>query len=237
MGNPHDPHATLASLKRTGALITACAFVLSGACGFSSSSDSSTATTEPGEIGAGLNAPTTGAPVTQAPATTAAQAPAAADPCKTRPTSSTVTRDDRIKLTLSVSRVCASKGDDIGLSLVVTNTSSSVIHYDPNQLTVFVIRAPQGEQRRRWEDDDCATRTSEIKRAQDIAPGASITLNNTYPAPASVGSRESCRRLEGGDYEVHATILVCDESYQDGYCDTAKDTQYTATPVRITVSG
>jgi hypothetical protein len=231
VGDPHDPHATLARLKRVGVIGLACLLALSGACGGGSSDEQP----EPGGVGAGLQARTTLTGVTQPSATT--RVTAAADPCATKPTSTSVVRDNRLKMVLSVSGVCFDSAADIGLSLVVTNTSSSVIHYDPNQLTVFAIRAPRGEQKRRWEDDDCATRTAEKKRALDLAPGASVTLATTYPAPANVADRDSCRRLETGDYEVQATLLVCDESYEDGYCDTAKDTQYQADPLTITLRG
>ena len=219
-------------MKRLGVLITALVLVVSGACGKFSSSDSasdSTDTTQADEIGAGLDVAPTQPVVTRPGAVTTAPV-AAADPCKTMPSSSTVTHDNRIKLVLSVSGVCFKHSDNIALRLVVTNTSGSVIHYDPNQITVFTIKAPQGEQKRRWEDDDCATHTADIKGARDIAPGASVTLTTTYP------TGEACRRLETGAYEVQATFLVCDESYDSGYCDTAKDTQYRADPVTITLS-
>ncbi|MDP1794466.1 MAG: hypothetical protein Q8K63_10055 [Acidimicrobiales bacterium] len=220
--------------KRRGVLVTAFVLVLatSGACGKFSSSDSandSTDTTEAGEVGAGLGVPSTQPLVTRPGAVTTA-APVAADPCKTKPSSSTATRDNRLKLVLNVSGVCFKQADNIGLSLVVTNITSSVVHYDPNQLTIFTIKAPQGEQKRRWEDDDCAGRTAERKRALDLAPGASVTLSTTYPMT------ESCRRLETGSYDVQAVFLVCDDGYDSGYCDTAKDTQYTAQPVNITLS-
>lgn len=235
MGNPHDSDATLTGLKRSGVLVVALALVLAG-CGKFSSSDSksSTSTTAAGEIGGGLGIDTTQPAVTQAgPAPTAA----AADPCTTKPRSSAVVRDDRLKLALNVSGVCFKHSDDFTVSLVVTNTSSEVVHYDPNQRTVFTIKAPAGEQKRRWEDSQCQTRTADIKPARDLAPGASVTLTATYPAAKDLSNRETCRRLETGDYEVQATFLVCDASYQDGYCETAKDTQVQADPVTITLAG
>jgi hypothetical protein len=221
-------------LKRSGALLLAVAFLLTG-CGKFSSSDgkSATNTTEPGEVGAGLGVPTTQPVVTRpAPTTTAA-----VDPCKTKPRSTTAVRDNRIKMVLSVTGVCFKHADDFGLSLVITNTSSAPIHYDPNQITVFTIKAPQGEQKRRWEDDDCDPPSSGgHEPALTLAPGASVTLSTTYPAPGNATDRESCRRLETGGYDVQAEFLVCDESYVDGYCDISKDTQYRADPVNITLT-
>ncbi len=231
-------------MKRLGVLVIALALVSAG-CGKFGSSDSKSAsssdTTAAGEVGAGLGVDTTRPYVTRPGVTTQPGAPqsrttAPVDECKTKPTSSTAAYDNRIKMVLSVSRVCAAHADDIGLSLVVTNTSSEVIHYDTNQLTIFTIKAPIGEQKRRWEDDDCKTGTAEKRRAADLAPGASITLGTTYPAPKDVATRETCRRLETGGYDVQALFLVCDASYQDGYCDIAEDTQYKANPVNITLT-
>lgn len=146
-------------------------------------------------------------------------------------------RDNRLKMTLSVTGVCFKHSDDFTMSLVVTNTSSTPIHYDANQTNFFTVRAPAGEQKRRWEDDDCVPSTGNgQKTALTLAPGASATFTAVYPADKSVGKRESCRRLETGGYDVHATFLVCDESYEDGYCDIAKDTQYKADPVNITLT-
>lgn len=230
--------------RNRGFLVIALALaLLLSACGKFSSSDSdrsaSSGTTEPGEVGAGLGVASTQPLVTRAGAVTTAapSAPAATDPCKTKPSSTTVTRDSRLKMVLNVSGVCFKRADNIGLSLVVTNTSSQTINYDANQRNFFTIRAPQGEQKRRWEDDDCVPPTGDgQKRALTLAPGATVKFETLYPAPQSVANRESCRRLETGDYDVHATFLVCDESFQDGYCDIAKDTQYRADPVNITLA-
>lgn len=219
---------------RSGVLVLALALLLSGCSKFSSSDGKSTTkTTEAGEVGAGLGVEPTQPVVTRPGVTTTA----AADPCTTKPRSTTVVRDNRLKMVLNVSGVCFKHADDIALSLVVTNTSSAPIHYDPNQVTMFTIKAPTGEQKRRWEDTNCVPPTGGgHEPALTIAPGQSVTFSDTYPAPKSVSDRESCRRLQTGGYDVQAELLVCDESYVDGYCDISKDTQFRADPVNITLS-
>ncbi len=240
MGNRDDPHATLARLKFWGirssriALAVALALLL-GACGRFSSSDSTdtSATTAPGEIGAGLTVPA--APTTVA-GTKATTTLAKAKCPNTDPTSE-IRYDRGIAIELTVSTLCPAHASDIGFTMKVTNTSSEGVHYDVNQAQFFTIRAPRGEQKRRWEDTDCARPTGDRnKPAATLAPGATITITGMYPAPPSVTNREACRRLETGNYDAGGVFLVCDDAaYTDGYCDIAKDTQFFAQPVRITL--
>ena len=241
MGNPDGSHATLTCLNwgrsSTSRIAALVALALFGACGHfgSSGSAKTTDTTTPGEIGAGLSLHTT---PTNAPTTTAKGRTVPSDsPCGPTHRGSEIAYGEGIKLAFTVSTICPVHADDITFSLTVTNTSSSVVHYDSSQFRYFTLKAPRGEQRRRWEDTDCHTPPrSEPKPASSLAPGQSLTITGIYPAPASESSRESCRRLEVGAYDAQGEFDVCGAAaYTDGYCDTAKDTQYFAEPIRVTV--
>ncbi len=226
-------------MKRLGPILL-CALFLLTACGKFSSKDASDATTIP-EIGGGLNVPTspTHAPTTTS-TTTKAKAPGATtadDLCPTKAPSSEITYENRVKIAMKTSRTCAAHKDDITFTMTVTNVSKDAVHYDANQLLRFTVRAPASEQKHRWEDDDCVTAPSDRnKKALTLNAGEGASFTSVYPGPVDFAQRETCRKLDTGLYEVHGVFLVCDESYQDGYCDITKDTQYQGDPIRITLS-
>ena len=206
VGDPHDPHATLARLTTRSAgrarisLIVALALVFGGCGRFSSSSSSeSSGTTVPGEIGVGLTVPTS--PTTSSPARAATTQPASR--CAHSDPTSEIRYDRGLTIELTVTPLCPAHADDIRLTMKVTNTSGSAIRYDVNQTQFFTIKAPRGEQKRRWEDTDCNKPTGGgDKPAATLAAGASVTIAGTYPAAAGVANREMCRRLELGAYDA-----------------------------------
>lgn len=211
------------------------------ACGkFSSSGDGASATTtEPGEIGGSLRVPATAPPVTT---TTVAARPAAsatttkASGCPTKTPSSEIAYHD-LKIVMNTSATCAAHKDDLTFTMTITNLSTGPLHYDANQLLRFTVLAPLGEQKHRWEDDDCVTPPKDRTRpALTLSPGDSISFSSLYPGPSDFTNREACRKLDGGTYEVHGVFLVCEASYQDGYCNISKDTQYQGDPIPITLS-
>lgn len=240
MGNSHSAHATLARLKRQLILGLAVVFALPvtlGACG-GGGDKKSTATTllGGGDVGSDLAVPTTPAP-TVAPVTTAAPVTASGPACPRTSGSSEIVFESGLKLALSVSKTCPKVGEDITLTLNVTNGSNAVVHYDPNQAQMFTIKAPPGEQRPRWEDDDCNPPTGDRnKPAVSINAGQTTTFKTTFPGPAGAATREKCRKLVAGSYDAMALLLVCEgAAYVDGYCDLSKDAQYNAEPVRLTL--
>jgi hypothetical protein len=138
---------------------------------------------------------------------------------------------------LTSSKLCPQHADDVELTMTVTNISGASVHYDQNQVQFFSINPPRGEGRGRWEDDDCANLPADRQKpAATLNAGQSLTLKALYPGNKDVTTREKCRKLEVGEYEVNALVLVCEgDSYVDGYCNFEKDVQYKAAPVRITV--
>jgi hypothetical protein len=207
---------------------------MTGACG-KFSSGKAAPTTLLGGVGAQLTVP----PTAPAPTTTAKPAPTTVPPpkCPYTDPSSEIVYGNRIKLDLTVSILCPKHSDDIGFTMKVTNVSTQVVHYDKNQSQFFSLLAyPQGTGRIRWEDTNCQPATGNgTTPAGDLAPGATLMFTGLYPGPKSEADREKCRRLEAGGYSANALFLVCDSSYNDGYCDITKDTQFTAQPVRIDV--
>ena len=237
MGNPHDPHATLARLKRVLGLLCVTALVFTGACcHFGSSKSSPTTLLGDGEqIGGGLTTSATAAPTT----TTAAKVTTTAPPkCMYSDPTSEIVYGNRIKMNLTTTPLCPQHATDITFKLVVTNVSNAVVHYDRNQNQFFSLLAyPQGSGRIRWEDANCQPRVSDgTTTAGNLGPGASITFDGLYPGLKSAPDREKCRRLEAGGYSANAVFLTCDgAAYTDGYCDISKDTQFQAAPILLNV--
>jgi hypothetical protein len=226
-------------LKSRGVILCVIAGVLLSGCGkFSSSNGSATPTTAPGEIGAGLTVSTTAGP---AATTTTARAASGSAPgaaaCPHSQSSSDITYANAVRVQLHVAALCPAHADDIALTMTVTNTSSALIHYDPNQEVIFSITAPRGQNKPRWQDNYCATPAADThKPALNLAAGQSVTFTSLYPGPTATANRETCRKLEIGDYEANALFLVCGQtSYQDGYCSTSEDTQYAAQAIPLTV--
>ncbi|MEY2397521.1 MAG: hypothetical protein QOJ00_695 [Actinomycetota bacterium] len=210
------------------------------ACGRFSSKHANSPTSEPGEIGGGFvqlsNPTTTVAATTTKPTTRSAPTTATeTSGCDTRNANS-LFNDGRLKIAMTTSSTCPAHRDDITFTMAVTNVSSTAVHYDANQLLRFSVRAPAGQSRRRWEDDDCATPPADrTKPALDLQPGQSVSFASLYPGPKDFANREACRTLEVGAYEVRGVFLVCDASYQDGYCNISQDTQVEAAPIPITL--
>ncbi len=208
-------------------------------CGFFGS-DESTPTTLLGEgdaVGAALTVPTTAAVATTA--ATAATATTAV-PCPNKDRISEIEYGGRVRIALTVvGSLCPPKAADISMSMKVTNISATPFHYDKNQAQFFsLLPYPTGSGRVRWEDIHCQPPSRDRNApAGTLNAGESVSFSTLYPAPKSVSSRETCRRLQPGDYEANGLFLVCDPpAYTDGYCDISKDTQFKAHPVRITVA-
>ncbi|MEY2425250.1 MAG: hypothetical protein QOI61_822 [Actinomycetota bacterium] len=223
-------------MKRILPLLVALALATS-ACGLFGS-NKPTPTTLLGEgdgVGAGLTTPTTAA----AAVTTAKPTVTAAGfVCPHKDPTSEIEYGGRVRIALTVSKLCPSRAEDITLSMKVTNISGAAFHYDKNQAQFFSMLAyPSGSGRLRWEDTSCQPPSRDRNApAGTINPGESVNFSTLYPAPKSVADREKCRRLQSGGYQAKAVFLVCDgDAYTDGYCDISKDTQFQAEPVLMTV--
>ncbi|MEY2470309.1 MAG: hypothetical protein QOF21_3007 [Actinomycetota bacterium] len=188
----------------------------------------------PGEIGAGLTVPTQRTVPTTSVATKATSRPACPN---TDPTSEVRYDDWSVTITLTVSKLCPVHADDISFTMKVTNKSAAVLHYDANQTQFFTIKAPRGENKHRWTDTDCNKPIGGgDKPAANLAAGATISFSGVYPGPPGKALRDECRQLERGAYDAGGVFLLCEgEAYTDGYCDTSKDVQLFAQPVRITL--
>ncbi len=225
-------------MKRLLPLLVALALATS-ACG--GGSGKPTPTTLLGEGGVGADLLTTTAP--PAPTTTAASAsaPAATAPsfkCPHKDATSEIEYDGRVRIALTVSKLCPKRAEDITLSMKVTNISASAFHYDRNQAQFFSMLAhPAGSGRLRWTDTDCVPPSRDRNEtAGTLGAGESLSFSSLYPAPTSVADREKCRRLQPGGYQAKALFLLCDgAAFSDGYCDLSKATQLEAHPVLMTV--
>ena len=225
-------------MKRLLALVFALVALTAGCGRFSSGKSSPTTLLGEGEgVGAEIVELSTTVPTTTSipPATTSPRFV-----CPYKDPTSVIEYGGRLRLSLTVSALCPKHAEDIALTLKVTNISSTAIHYDKNQAQFFSLLAyPPGTGRSRWEDTDCQPPSRDRNApAATLNAGDSVTFSTTYPAPASVATREKCRRLQNGDYDANALFLVCDSAaYTDGYCDITQDTQYKAEPVRINAQG